>query len=311
MGAYLTGALVRRARRATLYEADALPPALEAPVQEQELMEGCARFYERTGTGVPLVLLHSFNAAASSYEMQPIFNHFAATTARPLYALEWFGFGLSDRPPVRYSPALYQRQLRRFLSERLNEPADLIALSLGGAYAAVLTAEAPFLVRNLALLCPTGLSRDHSASLVQRALLGLADSTGAFELFFYRLTRRDALRRFYARQVFLEGAEVPHNLVNYAFLTAHVRGAHYAPRRFIDGTLFLGPQAQHAYRRLQRPTLIIAPERGEGLVQSFALLDDIAASNDTVLQVHRMPTGLWPQWEAPEALFEKLDAFLA
>jgi pimeloyl-ACP methyl ester carboxylesterase len=142
-------------------------------------------------------------------------------------------------------------------------------------------------------------------------LLGLADSTGAFELFFYRLTRRDALRRFYARQVFLEGAEVPHKLVNYAFLTAHVRGAHYAPRRFIDGTLFLGLQAQHAYTRLQRPTLIIAPEQDGGLIQSFELLDDIAAGNDTILQVHRMSTGLLPQWEAPEALFERLDAFLA
>ncbi|MFQ5572108.1 MAG: alpha/beta fold hydrolase [Rhodothermales bacterium] len=131
LGAYLTGTVVRWARRSTLPPPEALPPSLETPVHTQELMEGRARFYERTGTGVPLVLLHSFNAAASSYETKPIFDHFARTSTRPLYALEWFGYGLSDRPPVRYRPALFQRQLRRFLSEYVNQPADLIALSLG------------------------------------------------------------------------------------------------------------------------------------------------------------------------------------
>lgn len=310
LGAYLTGAVARWVRRSTLYRPEALPPALEAPVHEQELMEGQARFYARDGVGVPLVLLHSFNAAASSYEMKPIFEHLAATTERPLYALDWLGFGLSDRPPVRYRPTLYQRQLRRLLSEYVNAPADVVALSLGGAYAAVVASASSFLVRKLALVSPTGLSAGQHSSLAQRALLGLADGAGAFELFFYRLTRRDSLRRFYARQVFLEDAEVPNGLVNYAFLTTHVRGAHYAPRRFIDGTLFLGEETRNAYLHLPRPTLIVVPEQTNGLIQSFDALDEIAAQNDTYIRAETLPSGLMPQWETPDALFPLLDDFL-
>ncbi len=311
LGAYLTGAAVRWARRSTLYRPEELPPAMKAPIHEQELMEGRARFYEREGTGVPLVLLHSFNAAASSYEMKPIFEHVAATTDRPLYALDWFGFGLSDRPPVRYRPALFQRQLRRFLSEYVNEPADVVALSLDAAYAAVVAAEAPFLVRKVVLIAPIGLSRSNKRSLAQRALFELADSAGAFELRFYRMTRRDSIRRFYTDQVFSESTEVPHALVNYAFLTTHVRGTHHAPRRFLDGTLFITEQVRHAYATLRRSTLIVTPEQDQRLVQSFEVLIDVAAQNDAYIQIHTLPTGLLPHWEAPEAFFDLLDDFLA
>lgn len=310
LGAYVTGAVVRWARRTTLYRPEELPAALKAAIREQELMEGRARFYERAGAGTPVVLLHGFNVASSSYEMKPIFEHVAATTNRPVYALDWFGFGLSDRPPVRYRPALFLRQLRRFLSETLNEPADVVAVSLGAAYAAVLTAEAPFLVRKLVLLAPMGLSRTVRGSLAQRTLLGLADGAGAFELMFSRLTRREALRRFYGEQVFHDGAEAPHSLVNYAFLTTHVRGAHHAPRRFFDGTLFDKAQVVQAYASVRRPTLIVVPKRGDGLAHTFDALPDVGG-NDAYLQAHTLPSGLLPQWETPAALFDLLDAFLA
>ncbi len=310
LGAYLTGAVIRLARRARRPLPETLPPCLEATVRAQELMEGSARFYERPGVGVPLVLLHSFNAAASSFEMQPIFEHYARTTARPLYALEWFGFGLSDRPPVHYRPELYQRQLRRFLSEYLHEPAEVVALSLGGEYAAVVACEATFLIRKLVLLSPTGLAPGAGSSLVQRALVGLVYGAGAFELLFYRLARRETLRRFYARQVFGQDAQVPEALVDYAYRTAHVLGAHYAPRRFIDGSLFLGEQARRAYARLPIPTLMTAPEDAGALVQDFDGLADVQARNAPRVQVHRLPTGLMPQWEDPDALFAVLDDFL-
>lgn len=312
LGAYLTALIARRAQRARRPHATALPPALNATIREQELMEGRARFYERPGDGVPVVLLHSFNAAASSFEMKPIFEHLAATTQRPLYALDWFGFGLSDRPPVSYRSALYVRQLRRFLSEYLHEPADLIALSLGSEYAAVIAHEAPFLVRKLVLLSPTSLHTDASlSSPIRRTIIGLADGTGAFELFFYRLTRRDSLRSFYARQVFLSGTQVPPDLVKYAFLTTHVRGAHYAPRRFVDGSLFLKEHARQAYRQVELPTLIVAPEAANDLVQDFDGLDDLANANADYLTVERLPSGLMPHWETPALVFKHLDTFLA
>ena len=97
LGALLTGAVLEKARRTKLSPADELPPMLDAEVHEMEMMEGRARYYHRPGAGAPVLLLHSINAAASSFEMRPIFDHLAQTTTRPLYALDWLGFGRSIR----------------------------------------------------------------------------------------------------------------------------------------------------------------------------------------------------------------------
>jgi pimeloyl-ACP methyl ester carboxylesterase len=308
LGAYLTSALLRRAQRSELPPANQVPPMLEGTVREFELMEGRVRFYERPGTGTPVVLLHSFNAAAASHEMRPLFDHLTATTERPVYAMDWFGFGLSERPSVDYRPEVYLRQLRRFLSEVIKEPADLMALSLGGEYAALIACEVPFLVRRLVLIAPTALAARAETSTMRRMLVGLGGRLGAFELFFYRLTERDTLRRFYAEQVF-RGSPVPEALVDHAYLTSHVRGAHHAPRRFVDGSLFLGSQARSAYARLTAPTLLVVPEDPEPTVQHFDRLDDVLAGNDA-LRVEVLDTGLMPQWEAPDRLFPVLNAFL-
>ncbi|NBC16484.1 MAG: alpha/beta fold hydrolase [Bacteroidetes bacterium] len=308
LGAYVTSALLRRVQRSELPPANQIPPMLDGTVREMELMEGRVRFYERPGTGAPLVLLHSFNAAAASHEMLPLYDHLTATTERPVYAIDWLGFGLSERPPVAYRPEIYLRQLRRFLSEIIKEPADLIALSLGGEYAALIACEVPFLVRRLALIAPTALSAQPDSSTLRRVMVRLAGRLGAFELFFYRLTERDTLRRFYAEQVFLD-ASTPEALVDHAYLTSHVRGAHHAPRHFVDGSLFLGDQARRAYAQLSVPTLLVVPETAESTVQRFDRLDAVLSQNAT-LRAEHLGAGLMPQWEAPELLFPLLDAFL-
>lgn len=309
LGAYLTGALLRWARRSTLAPPERLPPALAADVEVLELMEGTSCYYAQEGSGTPVVLLHSFNVAASSFEMQPIFDHIRESSGRPIYALEWFGYGRSGRPPVAYRPELYLRQLRRFLSEVLQEPADVVALSLGAEYAALVAIDSPFLVRRLVAISPAALTRDPD-SLLRRGLVGLAGGTGAFEFFFYRVTRRASLHRSYAEQVFRSEADVPEALVDYAYMTSHVRGAPFAPLRFIDGSLFLGERAYNAYSRLQVPTLFIVPETGRGTVQSFERLEEVLSANPEYLKLQRLPSGLLPQWDAPDALFDALDAFL-
>ena len=312
VGALAFGALLLRASRRPRQRSTpaTLPPALDADVHEMEMMEGQARYYKRPGTGTPVVLLHSINAAGSSFEMKPIFDHLARTTGRPLYALDWLGFGLSDRPEVRYRPGLCQRQLRRFLSEHVGEAADLVALSLGCEYAAAVADAFPTLIRKQVFVMPTALAADDEGSFVQRAAIGLLSGLGLFEIAFRRLTKKETLRAFYARQVFPEGYAVPDALVDYAYLTTQAKGASNAPRRFIEGALFTRKTARARYRRLSLPTLFLVPQDAGSKVQSFERLTEVVAASEEGLQVRRLRTGLLPHWENEDAFFEILDTFL-
>lgn len=310
LSAYALGAAARWTYRRRLPAPEALPPAIETGARTFELHAGRTNYYVRPGTGTPVVLVHSFNAAASSFEVKPIFDHLAAATDRPLYVVDWLGFGRSARPNVRYTPNLYLRQLRSFLRERVQRPADLVGLSLGAEYAARVAHAAPRLVRRLVLISPTGLGDDRGPSLTGRLFVRAAHAVGAFELLFYTLTQPSSIRRFYARQVFLDPTRIPDVLVDYAYRTAHAAGGHYAPRYFVDGTLFPPSSAASVYARLYRPTLLVTPRNASEMVQDFERAAAVVAENAHDLTRCRLPAGLLPQWEAPDLLFDALDAFL-
>lgn len=309
-GAYAGLAAARWWHRRRLPPPTALPPALDWETRTLETRYGRTHCYVRPGAGRPILLLHSFNAAASTFEMKPIAEHLADTTDRPLYAVDWLGFGRSDRPDIDYTPDLYAHQLYRVLTDGLDAPADLVALSLGCEYAAWMGLQAAPQVGRLVLVSPTGLTAPRGPSRTGRLALALAARTGAFELFFYRLTRRASLREFYERQVFLTPDAVPSALVDYAQATTHAKGAHHAPRRFVDGSLFVDDVAEQIYARLYRPTLLLTPSTPGSTVQSFDLLPVVLDRNARSLTHSPLPGGLMPHWEAPEAFGEVVDAFL-
>ena len=309
-GAYAGLAAARWWHQRQLPPSTALPPALDWESRALETRDGRTHCYVRPGTGRPIVLLHSFNAAASTFEMKPIADHLAHATDRPLYAVDWLGFGRSDRPDADYTPDVYAHQLYQVLTDGLDAPADLIALSLGCEYAAWMGLQAAPQIRRLVLVSPTGLTTARGPSSPGRFALTLAARTGAFELFFYRLTQRASLRDFYERQVFLDPGAVPSALVDYAQVTAHAKGAHHAPRRFVDGSLFVENVAEQIYPRLYRPTLLLTPSTPGPTIQSFDLLPSVLDQNPRSLTHRTLPGGLMPHWDAPTPFFEALDPFL-
>jgi pimeloyl-ACP methyl ester carboxylesterase len=288
---------------------------VDARPRTHTLPHGSAGYYARPGTaGPPVVLVHSFNAAATSREMQPLFAHLTATTNRPVYALDWLGFGRSGRAARAYTAEGYRDQLRRFLVEvvgaRAGRPADVVALSLGGEVAAaVALAQAP-LVRRLVLVAPTGLGATRGPSDVGRFFVTSAHRVGLFEALFYAATPRAVLRRFYEEQVFRDPEDVPDALVEYAYRTVHTRGAHHAAFAFVSGRLFTPDVARTVYARLYRPTLLVVPEDASGTVQSFGEAEALVAAHPRDLTLRRLPGGLMPHWDASDACFEVVSHFL-
>ena len=86
-------------------------------------------------------------------------NNVLALTAAGFRVLRYdhFGRGFSDRPEVRYDRELFDRQLLELL-QRLNieQPVDLVGLSMGGAVAVTFTDRHPGRVGRLCLLAPAG-----------------------------------------------------------------------------------------------------------------------------------------------------------
>lgn len=288
-----------------------LPPACNA---EQERFVGRMSRYlnayaDRTTAGRPLVLIHSVNAAASAYEMRPIFEHYR--TRRPVYALDLPGFGFSDRADRDYTPEVYKEAILDLLRLRVNAPADVVALSLGCEFAALAALEVPELFHSLTLISPTGFTADEAKASSQGASES-GNSDTLYRIFsnrlwsqaFYDLLATKPSIRFFLSKSFV--GPVDEGMIEYAWLTAHQPGARYAPIHFISGKLFTPDIRQVAYERLGMPVLAIYDEDP---YTSFERLPDTVAMRDNWQATRIAPTRGLPHFERLAETAAALDAF--
>lgn len=210
--------------------------------------------YKTLGEGDPVVLVHGFNAGASSFEVR----HQVAPLAKrfKVFAFDWLGFGLSDRPKLVYNPELYTDLLARFLREVVVAPAHAIASSLAGAYVIHVAAQSPDLFRRLVLVAPTGLEGlDEEPGIGRAALRKLFVSPLIGESLYNLLVTPPSLRYFLKQQAYFDPTHITDDIIDAYFTTTHQPGARYAPASFISG--FLNLSVEQTWPRLTHPTLLV------------------------------------------------------
>jgi pimeloyl-ACP methyl ester carboxylesterase len=257
-------------------------------------------YVDRSAAGRPLVLIHSVNAAASAFEMGPLFRHYRGQ--RPVYALDLPGYGQSNRLQRDYTPQLFANAIAEFIETQVGEPADVVGLSLGCEFVARAALARPELFHSLVLISPSGLGSASSGRASQqteaRGLAGGLHRGLAFPLWGRPLFDLIATRRsieFFLRKSF-EGPVTP-GFVDYGYATAHQPGAEHVPLRFIAGMLFTPDAATTLYEPLAVPTLVVYDQ---DYFVGFDALPRVLAANPRWQAVRIAPTRGLPH-------FEKLD----
>lgn len=266
-------------------------------------------YVDRSGKGVPLLLLHSINAAPSAFEMKPIFERFRGE--RPVFALDLPGFGFSDRSDRLYSPQLYQQAIVDFLEEVVGEPADVVTLSLSSEFAALAAKEKPDLFKSIVMISPTGFDQPKTGRLSQRVEKRGAKNTIyaglAVPLWnrpFYDLVASRPSIQFFLNKSF-EGL-VPERFVDYAYHTAHQPGAQYAPTYFLSGKLFTNAVRETVYKALDVPVLVIYDRDP---YTCFDMLPSLLKEKENWQAERISPTKGLPHWEQPEKTFKAMESF--
>ena len=151
--------------------------------------------FTKRGSGPPILLIHGIHSAAWSYEWRNNVDALARTNT--VYTLDLLGFGMSDRPAIRYSARLYISLISDFVSRVIDAPTVLVASSLSGAYAIVLAARDPHRFPAVALIAPSGLVRlNEPVGLGGEAGRLAVDTPIAGTAMFNALVSRPQLRRY-------------------------------------------------------------------------------------------------------------------
>ena len=266
-------------------------------------------YVDRSAAGRPLVLIHSVNAAASAFEMGPLFRHYRAK--RPVYALDLPGYGQSNRLQRDYTPQLFADAIVEFLASQVGEPADVVGLSLGCEFVARAALARPDLFHSLVLISPSGLGSASSGRASQQTeARGIADNLHrafSFPLWGRALFDLIATRRsieFFLKKSF-EGPVTP-GFVDYGYATAHQPGAEHVPLRFIAGLLFTPDAAMTLYQPLSVPTLVLYDQ---DYFVGFDALPQLLQANPHCKAQRIAPTRGLPHFEKLAETAAALDDF--
>jgi pimeloyl-ACP methyl ester carboxylesterase len=222
---------------------------------------------------LPVVLAHDFYSGASSYEYRSVFSRLAQRYH--VYAPDWLGFGMSERPPLAFTGEFYATALAGFLRDVVQRPAIVIAHGRAANVAARAASDEPDLFERLALVSPeidAGMRLDPTAGqtvvrTAQRASLGMLP----YALFSMRpLLRRLALER-------ADGA-ASEDALDHQYASAHQFGGQYALLALMTGELDL--PIQNELPLVQPPLLLLAGERDtrrpRNVMEDLAILNPYA-----------------------------------
>jgi pimeloyl-ACP methyl ester carboxylesterase len=291
-----------------------LAPAVPGEVLSVAFESGPIRLYAHgpaaSGTARPVLLVHSLNAAASAYEVRPLYEDLSRS--RPTYALDLPGFGGSARPARRYTPRLLCDAIAAVLATlRARSSADamdLVGVSTGCELVARLAYERPRDVHALALISPTGLDRRGPRRGPPGSTLGLPWLRAVLEPWgrpLFRLLTRPAVIRYFLERTF-GGRVIDEGLFEYAVRTAAVEGAEHAPISFLCGELF-SADVTTLYEGLEVPVWVAHGTRGD--FTDYSGLAPLVASRG--FGAHVYEAGALPFFERRDEVVADLERFLA
>ena len=204
------------------------------------------------GSGPPLLLLHGFGAGNSMWEWQH--NIAALSQHHTVYALDFPGWGLSDKPRLRHDNAEYVELVQNFLRDIVREPCALIASSQAANIAIEVAAQTPESVAKLVLVCPPP-AREAGQSPAQMALRSLLKIPALRTSLYLAIASYNGIESFSKRELYWDKSFVTDQLVRKYYANAHQNDAPYGVYSFLEGRFQADSRADWA--ALQQPALLI------------------------------------------------------
>ena len=265
-----------------------------SPVADQRVdVSGHSIHYLEAGSGPPIVFLHGLGADARAWRLVLP----ALASRHHVYAVDFLGFGQSDKPQIDYRVSTLSAFVGGFLDAAKIPRATLVGHSLGGWVAARFASEHPGRIDRLVLVDSAGYREDQDR--LARQMLSQMDpaSAAAAEQFVASIRAMTPQQRQTVR-----GLAVAY------FSRRLSRPDGYALASLVESLLtddeFLGPEL----KQIAAPTLVIWGRNDTvmPLRAAEAFASDIAGAKKVVLD----GCGHRPELDCPRAFTAALRDFL-
>lgn len=209
--------------------------------------------YRAAGEGDSVLLVHSIGAGASAYEWRKNFGPLSEQFS--CYAPDLLGFGVSDRPSIRYTAAHYVELLRDFIMNAVGEPVTVVASGHSATYALLMAQKHSQIVRQLLLICPSGMiGISPSVGGGVSAIGGILSIPVLGQTAYYGLTSHANIEKM-LRTIYFDQSHITPDLVDAYWQASHQSGASGVMRSLLNG--LLDADISTALEKLEVPTMLL------------------------------------------------------
>jgi|GEM_PF-290450 len=265
--------------------------------------------YTASGSGAPLLLLHSLYPGASSAEWNRVVSRLSAKYK--VYTFDFLGYGYSDKPNITYSSYLCVTLINDFIDDVIGKPAYVAGSAQSAAFAAAGRQLRPKLYKKIILISPLGFDAQVYSPTAHDKLLGLLVSLPVIGTSLYNLSvSRFGLSGFFDKQGVrsVTDAAAVKNITSDLYKAAHFGGA---SSRFSFGALVSGHFNVGLMKRLQETDGLVCVLFGnENRIVPF---EQLLSSKNTpkTASVHTIKkSGLFPHIDRPNEFCKIVERFI-
>lgn len=270
---------------------------------------GDINFYQKgSGNQTPLLLVHGLHMFAGLYDVLPIFEAFG--NSRPVYAIDLPGFGRSEKTDRPYRASMYQEAINDFIKNQIGKPCHVLTLGNASEFAGAAALEEENWIKSLVMINPTGFAMPQAQTKASSVRKNWQD----FQLSILRVpiwslplydfwSSRAKIARFYRSRF---AYNVPTDLIELAYTSAHQEGAHFAPMVFASGKLSTPDIRTKIYEKISQPVLVIYDNE---IGKSFDMLPQMVRDHSNWKAWRSRSTKGMPHFEKSGELFREFDLF--
>lgn len=230
-------------------------------------------FYQKKGTGSPILLIHDLNPISSSYEWSKVIKQLSQT--HTVYAIDLIGCGKSDKPSFTYVNYMYVQLLNDFIQNVIGEKTDLVVTGESFSFAVMAARMNQNCIGKITAINPTDItynvqSPDKKTDLIKKTLELPLIGTFIYNL----IANTKTINHQFTRKYFKDTSKIPPNLPDIYYECAHLQGSN---GKYLYASI-LGKYTNiniiHALKMIDNPIQFILTEASNDDVTEYTKYND-------------------------------------
>lgn len=264
-------------------------------------------YYEKSGSGTPLILIHDFSHCGSSYEWSKIKDSLSESFT--VYTIDLLGCGRSDKPQINYTNFIYVQLINDFIKEVVKEDnISMIASGFSTSIAIMTSVYVQKSINKLILINPTSISSLSGECTQSEKLCKKILELPLLGTFIYNLlTTKYQLDKEITENMIHNPFLIDHDMIDTYYEAAH-RGkgnGKYILSSYISK--YMNANISHGLEQLDHDLLIIGGSFENNISNIIEEYQNITPSIESeIIQ----DTKHLPHFEKPIATINRIKSFL-